>query len=448
MKGIGRVVAMAVARTHGAELDGLGANVGSRSVVLWRQAARHTYNAALLAAGVSLVVFYPPRFDFAAPTLIAVGIVALFLALNERPQEGFQGTHAPVAAIFAAAVASVGAWALPLGIVAWSTLHIQLLKKGRPFLSFLSALAGQMGMTALAIYAMLQAYAFTLSLAHLAPALSALIMLVGIVSVGMIWQTINNALVIGGYAIQGQPASFVRYWRAGFVASLWAYLLAGMYAFGGILATIVFYYVVAHTRMLERVIQAVEARDERDFVATQFHEMIREFIGLLSPDDAAFAGDVRFLAMRLSQKLALPKGEVENIGWAAEFHEIGKCKLSAEVRDGAHLTPGQQYERLRYPMLGAQVLRKASKLIPEEVAQAVEHQCEAFDGTGYPTAMHGQNIPLSSRIIAIARDYMRLLTGHAGAQPMLKEEALRTLTARAGTQYDPALVDLLCREIA
>jgi len=99
-------------------------------------------------------------------------------------------------------------------------------------------------------------------------------------------------------------------------------------------------------------------------------------------------------------------------------------------------------------MLGAQVLRKASKVIPQDVAYAVEHQCEAFDGSGYPHAMRGINIPVMSRIIAISRDYLRLLTGHAGIEPMTKQEALKTLQARAGTQYDPGLVDLLCHQIA
>jgi response regulator RpfG family c-di-GMP phosphodiesterase len=280
------------------------------------------------------------------------------------------------------------------------------------------------------------------------PVLSALIVFLGVVVVGMLWQTVNNALVIVGFAILGQPASFVRYWRAGFVASLWAYLLAGMYAFGGIFGAIVFYYVVAHTRMFERIIQAVEARDERDFVASQFQEMIREFIGLLAPEDAQFAGDVRYLALAMGNRIGMPKAELEHLAWAAEFHEIGKCKLPADVRAGKHLTPSQQSEALRYPMLGAQVLHKASKVIPNDVAYAVEHQCEAFDGTGYPHGMRGTNIPVMSRIIAISRDYLRLLTGHAGVEPMTKQEALKTLQTRAGTQYDPGLVDLLCHQIA
>jgi len=432
-----------------AQLDRLGSTViGQQSIAAWRRTARVAYNGTLLLAGVALVALAPPRFDYSWPTILAVAIVAVFVLLNERPQEGFQGGHAPLTAILAAAVVAVGAWALPLGIIAWSAIHFRVLSSGRPVGAFVSGLAGQLGMTTLAIYAMLWAYHFVPFAVHAIPVLSALIIFFGVVVVGMLWQTVNNALVSLGFYILGQPASFVRYWRAGFVASLWAYLLAGMYGFGGIFGAIVFYYVVAHTRMFERIIQAVEARDERDFVAAQFQDMIREFIGLLAPEDAQFAGDVRFLALALGNHIGLPKADLAHLAWAAEFHEIGKCRLPADVRSGKHLTPSQQSEALRYPMLGAQVLRKASKVIPEEVAYAVEHQCEAFDGTGYPHGMRATNIPVMSRIIAIARDYLRLLTGHAGMEPMPKQEALKTLQARAGAQYDPGLVDLLCRQIA
>jgi hypothetical protein len=420
-----------------------------QDVVAWRQGLKVAYYWALLVAGGALLVLVPPHFDTSLPTIISVVLVAAFLALNERPQEGFRAVHAPVAAILAAATAVVGWWALPLAVVGLSAVHMRLIAAGRPAAQAIPALAGQLGISAIAVFLMVQSYAVILGLAPRLPNfLYAPLVLIGIVGIGIIWQTVNNALVILGFAILGQPASFVRYWRAGFVAALWAYLLAGMYGFGGILGAVVFYYVVAHTRMFERIIQAVEARDERDFVVNQFHEMMREFIGLLSPDDAQFAGDVRYLAVQMGRKLGLVKADLENLAWAAEFHEIGKCKLSPELRAGINLTPAQQQEVLRYPTLGGKVLRKAPRIIPEDVAYAVEHQCEAFDGSGYPHGMRLTRIPVASRIIAITRDYLCLLTGHNATTQLNKQEALRTLSERAGSQYDPQLVDLLCREIA
>ena len=115
----------------------------------------------------------------------------------------------------------------------------------------------------------------------------------------------------------------MRYWRAGFVASLWAYLLVAMFAFSGILGAAVFYIAVAHTRMFDRILSVVEAADEHDWVVTQFYEMIRELYQFLRLSDVEFAADVRYFALQLARKVGLPKIEVERIGLAAEFHEIG-----------------------------------------------------------------------------------------------------------------------------
>jgi hypothetical protein len=434
-----------------AQLDRIGTSVRpAQDVVAWRQLLKYVYYWCIFAAGAALVVLVHPSFVFSVPFEISAGIIAVFLLINERPQPAYQSPgYAPLAAVLAAATATLGWWALPLAVTGWSAVHWRLREPGKPLGPYLTSFAAQIGMAVLATYAMVNVFGLTTALAARAPhVLGPFILFVGIIGVGMTWQTVNNGLVIGGFMIVGKPASFVRYWRAGFVASLWAYLLAGMYAFGGIFAAAVFYIVVAHTRMFDRIVKAMETRDERDFIATQFHEMVRDFIELLSPDDSTFAGDVRYLSMQLARKVGLPKVEIENIGWAAEFHEIGKCKLPAAIRSGIDLTPAQEQERLRYPMLGAKVLRKAPKLIPEEVAYAVEHQCEAFDGTGYPHGMKGERIPVSSRIIAISRDYLQLITGHGSGQTRGKQAALEVLRSRVGNQYDPALVDLLCREIA
>ena len=434
-----------------AQLDRLGSSVRTRDEVLaWRLALKYVYYWCLLGAGTALLIFDRPQFTISVPAISTAAIVAIFLLISERPQPAFQsGGFAPLTASLAAATATIGWWSLPLAIVGWSAVHWRVRENGRPFGSFISSLGGQIGMAILAIYAMVTVFSVATSLSsHLPPWLSATAVFLGIVAVGMTWQTINNGLVVGGFLIAGQPASFVRYWRSGFVASLWAYLLAGMYAFGGLLGTIVFYYVVAHTRMFDRIIKAVETADEHDFMVAQSQMLIRDLLGLLSPEDVAFAGDVRYLSMQLARKAGLPKAEIDGISWAAELHDIGKCSLPADVRSNVDLAPAQERERLRYPMLGAQILRKAPKLFSEPIAYAIEHQCEAFDGSGYPHGIKGERIPVASRIVSIARDYVALLTGHDNMQPRGKQEALALLRQRAGTQYDPALVDLLCREIA
>jgi hypothetical protein len=423
--------------------------VRERAVDSTRDLVKNAYYWACALAAVALIALEPPKLDLTIPILLSVVVVAIFLAVMERAQTGYQSSYAPLGAIIAAAVVALGGWALPLAFVGWAAVHYRLKDAGRAPLRSFNALAGQLGYTTFSIYAMLGVTALTRVAVSQVPVWATpAVWLIGIIAVGMVWHTINNAAVSLAFVILGRPIEFVRYWRAGFVASLWAYLLVAMFAFGGILAAFVFYVAVAHTRMFDRILSVVESADERDWVVAQFREVIRDLYQFLSPADVEFAKDVRYLSLEIARKVGLPKTEVDTVALAAEFHELGKCQLPHKLRTTENLTPAEQRDRMRYPLLGAKLLRKASRVIPEEVAYGVEHQCEAFDGTGYPHGMRGTNIPVGARIISIARDYVQLLTGHDGVKVHTKQDALKILLEHAGTQYDPALVDLLREQIA
>ena len=433
-----------------AQLDQVRSSINSSdaAVATWRLGLKAAYYWILAGVGATLLIIVPPHFDFSFATLLTAAVVGLFLVVTEHPRTGFGVSIVPLGAILAAASATIGWWALPIGVVAFAAAHWRLHEAGRSLSSFVNALVGQLGIATVAIYAMVGLFGATTWVTHLAPTwATSMILFVGIVTVGMTWNGVNNSLALLGVTIGGQPTSFVRYWRSGLVASLWAYLLVAMYSFAGLLGAVVFYVVVAHTRMFDRIMKAVEARDEQDFLGLELRGMMREVLALQA-ESAEFSADVRYIALLLARKCGVPKQECENIALAAEFHEIGKGKLSPFVRAGVGLTPAQAMERLRYPMLGAKLLRKAPKLIAEEVAMAVEHQCEAFDGSGYPHGMRSTNIPVGARVLAIARDYVGMLTGYDRTEQLNKERALAVLRERAGTQYDPALVDLLCAEVA
>src|SRR5271166_4473135 len=433
-----------------AQLERLtGIGVQERPIDATRDLLKNLYYWAFAAAAVALIILSPPKFDFSIATIVSVVVVAVFLAVMERAQAGYQSSHAPLGAIIAAAAVSFGGWALPLAFVAWAAVHYRLQSTERAPLRSFSALAGQLGYSTFNVYAMLGVASLTrLGVSQAPHWATPFIWLIGIIAIGMTWHAINNAAVSLAFVILGRPVAFVRYWRAGFVASLWAYLIVAMFAFGGILAAFVFYVAVAHTRMFDRIMSSVESADERDWVVAQFRDVMRDLYQFLSPADVEFAKDVRYLSLEIARKLGLPKAEVDNIALAAEFHELGKCQLPHKLRSTENLTPAEQRERMRYPALGAKILRKASRVIPEEVAYGVEHQCEAFDGSGYPHGMRAMNIPVAARIISIARDYVQLLTGHDGVKVHTKQDALKTLLEHAGTQYDPALVDLLREQIA
>ena len=441
MKGTGCVVAMAVARTHVAE--------SAQSRVDWREIVTRGYYVGVALSAAALIVFVPPHFSFSIQMLLTALVVGWFLMVVERA-EGTTFRFAPLTAVLAASSAIVGWWSLALSAVAFTVIRWRLNaeKKLTPAAA-LPALVGQVGIGIFAVYAMLGTYYGVTSLGHMIPlTFAGLVTFVAILAAGFSFQTTANILGAATYWIVGQGVSLRMFSKAGFVASIWAYFLVAIYTFGGILAIIGFYVVVANTRMMDKMLGVIASMERLENVQQQAGALLQEVSRLAEGPDEGFAADVKHIAVLLARRLALPKSEIESIGMAASLHEIGKCELDPAIRkNDRNITEGQRMQYLRYSTLGGRLLRNASTLVPEDVARIVEQHTEHFDGTGYPYAISGERIPLGARILSLARGYVVLLTGHDGAETMPKQKALEAISQRAGTQYDPGLVDLLSRTV-
>lgn len=70
----------------------------------------------------------------------------------------------------------------------------------------------------------------------------------------------------------------------------------------------------------------------------------------------------------------------------------------------------------------------------------IRHHHERFDGTGYPDGLHGDEIPLGARIIAVAEIFDTLHTGAGWARAMSEEDALHAIKDGRGTAFDPEVV--------
>lgn len=411
----------------------------------WRGVASQIYSWGLAVGAIVLLVFVPPHFDLHFRTIAPVLVVAAFLVAMERPMRTAAMTVAPLTAILAASGVVFGYWMIALALVAVITVRWRISKQENiPAEIFSSKTMAQGGIAIFSSYGVVGTWALFVHVNTLTPAFfHNMITLVGVVSVGLVSQGINNLLVYLHYTINGKPFVLSQLFRTGIVASIYAYLLVATYQFGGLVATTIFYIVVAQIKVLQDVMGITAQLHRLERAQVQAVGLVKDMIHFTDADHVEFASEVQNIAQMMGRHLGLAKKDIELLGLAAELHEIGKSHLPARVRNSVDLTPKEIAMRQTYSRWGGLMVRAADALLPNQIADWIEFHGEHFDGTGYPRGLKGDSIPLPARVIAVARDYVRYLTGYDGVEPADKEKALALLRDGSGTLYDPRLVNLL-----
>jgi two-component system, response regulator RpfG len=411
----------------------------------WRSVALTVFCISVGAIGFFMLVFVPPQLDFRPATIASVLFVAVFLAFTQRPTQAAGKSYAPLTAVVAASAVVFGYWTVLLVLVSFAAIRLRMGPRESALGELFSSKSfAQAGTGILATYGMIAVWSGVVSFEKLAPPWAdAPLTLLGIILVGLVWQVAQHGLTQIGYSFIGKASYSFQFVRLGIFASLYGYLLVAMYSFGGLLTATLFYTLVAQPRIVQDIIGVARRLHQFDHARAQATSIVRELMRFTDAPDVQFTGDVENIAQMLARHMGFSRKEITDVGLAAELHEIGKSRLPARLRWGRKSNAAEAGQRRTYSRLGAIMLRNADALVDPEIADYIEYHTEHFDGTGYPKGLSGEAIPSASRIIAVARAYVCLLTGYDGALPMQKEEALRRLHQDSGTLFDPRLVDLL-----
>jgi diguanylate cyclase (GGDEF)-like protein/putative nucleotidyltransferase with HDIG domain len=153
---------------------------------------------------------------------------------------------------------------------------------------------------------------------------------------------------------------------------------------------------------------------------------------------------VQQLALAVGRELGLSQAELDLLGHAALFHDIGKLAIpDAILLKPASLTHDEWSLMQRHADEGARIIDRLGFL--NDAVPAIRHHHERFDGTGYPDRLAGEDIPLGARIIHVADALDSMLTTRIYRAARPAAEALEELRSSAGTQFCPRCVGALER---
>ena len=213
---------------------------------------------------------------------------------------------------------------------------------------------------------------------------------------------------------------------------------------------------LAHTqRSAQKLRQAAETIQTQNVSLEHANRLLKErstaamesLSATVDARDSYTAGHsrrVQQLALAIGRELGLSQAELDLLGHAALFHDIGKLAIpDAILLKPASLTSEEWALMQRHADEGARIIDRLGFL--NDAVPAIRHHHERFDGTGYPDRLKGEEIPLGARIIHVADALDSMLTTRIYRAARPAAEAIGELHRAAGTQFCPRCVTALER---
>lgn len=143
----------------------------------------------------------------------------------------------------------------------------------------------------------------------------------------------------------------------------------------------------------------------------------------------------------IARGLGLSVADQQLLLEAAPLHDIGKVGIADDILlKPGRLTPPEFETMKRHAIYGYEILKGSSSKVLQAGAAIAQAHHEKFDGTGYPKGLHGQDIPIFSRIVAVADVFDALTSERPYKEAWSLEQAAQHIKANAGTHFDPVCV--------
>ncbi len=186
-----------------------------------------------------------------------------------------------------------------------------------------------------------------------------------------------------------------------------------------------------HERELETLAKLAKAGEFRDKQTGNHLARMAKYSGLIG------------------HNLGLGHETVHVLEVAAPMHDIGKIGIpdSILLKSGP-LSPAEVEVMRTHPRIGYDILKGSpSKYLSMGAIIALGHH-EKFDGTGYPNGLHGEDIPVVARVVAVADVFDALISERPYKRAWTLEEGVEHVRSQRGKHFDPNCVDAFFADMA
>jgi diguanylate cyclase (GGDEF)-like protein len=172
-----------------------------------------------------------------------------------------------------------------------------------------------------------------------------------------------------------------------------------------------------------------------------------EVLGEVVEADDGYTGEhcrgVVELALAVGERLNLPAERRRNLEFGALLHDIGKIAIPKDIINKPGPLDAEEWRVMRlHTIYGEKLLERVGGFM-RDVGRIVRSHHERWDGSGYPDGLAAEAIPLEARIISVCDTWHAMRTDRSYRPALSYEEARAEVHRVAGSQLDPAIVDVL-----
>jgi HD-GYP domain-containing protein (c-di-GMP phosphodiesterase class II) len=189
---------------------------------------------------------------------------------------------------------------------------------------------------------------------------------------------------------------------------------------------------------------SVEGPTAKDPVA-----LLERLVARMETRDPYLHGHSRRVARHswmIARRMGLPRAQAARIRTAAALHDVGKINTPRKILHKAGGLTAAEFEVIkRHPGDGE---RMVDVLRDAELTAIVRHHHERLDGSGYPSGLSGEEIPLGARIIAVADSFDAITSTRPYRSARTHKQAIGILKEEAGIKLDREAVRAFCSHYA
>lgn len=177
--------------------------------------------------------------------------------------------------------------------------------------------------------------------------------------------------------------------------------------------------------------------------------MLGEAVEKRSKETGAHVKRVAQISRLLALACGLPEQEAELVKLAAPLHDVGKIAIPDNILNKPGKHDPEEWEIMKqHAQIGAEILSKSDRRIPQLAAIIAGQHHERWDGNGYPNGLQGEDIHIAGRIAALADVFDALGSKRCYKDPWPDEQIIELIRQESGKQFDPTLVSLLLENIS